>query len=489
MNISLEMALLVGSLLIFGSILISKTGYRFGIPTLLMFLLAGMLFGCDGLGIQFHDAEQAQYIGTIALCIILFSGGMDTRLADIRPVALPGIALSTVGVLATTALTGFFIYLISGWQHTEIGFSLMGSLLLAATMSSTDSASVFNILRTQRINLRHNLRPMLELESGSNDPMAYLLTIILIQCIQSGELSAGDIAGSLALQFAVGGLGGFLLGKASVWVVNRINLKNEELYPVLMISFAFIIYCSTFLLKGNGYLAVYIAGMVIGNSRLYHKKETGTFLNGVTWLLQVVMFLVLGLLVNPHEMLGVTVTAILVSLFMMLVARPVSVWFSLLPFGRKISTKSKLFVSWVGLRGAAPILFATYPVVNNVPGGEQIFNIVFFVTLISLVAQGMTLPWTARQLDLCDPVPEKPDFFGIEFPDTMDSSLHEMRCTKKMLAQGDHIRDIPFPKGVLVMLVKRDDKFLVPNGDLQLMPNDILLIVAQDGTQPPEIQT
>ncbi|OUP12047.1 K+/H+ antiporter [Mediterranea sp. An20] len=489
MNISLEMALLVGSLLIFGSILISKTGYRFGIPTLLMFLLAGMLFGCDGLGIQFHDAEQAQYIGTIALCIILFSGGMDTRLADIRPVALPGIALSTVGVLATTALTGFFIYLISGWQHTEIGFSLMGSLLLAATMSSTDSASVFNILRTQRINLRHNLRPMLELESGSNDPMAYLLTIILIQCIQSGELSAGDIAGSLALQFAVGGLGGFLLGKASVWVVNRINLKNEELYPVLMISFAFIIYCSTFLLKGNGYLAVYIAGMVIGNSRLYHKKETGTFLNGVTWLLQVVMFLMLGLLVNPHEMLGVTVTAILVSLFMMLVARPVSVWFSLLPFGRKISTKSKLFVSWVGLRGAAPILFATYPVVNNVPGGEQIFNIVFFVTLISLVAQGMTLPWTARQLDLCDPVPEKPDFFGIEFPDTMDSSLHEMRCTKKMLAQGDHIRDIPFPKGVLVMLVKRDDKFLVPNGDLQLMPNDILLIVAQDGTQPPEIQT
>ena len=489
MNISLEMALLVGSLLIFGSILISKTGYRFGIPTLLMFLLAGMLFGCDGLGIQFHDAEQAQYIGTIALCIILFSGGMDTRLADIRPVALPGIVLSTVGVLATTALTGFFIYLISGWQHTEIGFSLMGSLLLAATMSSTDSASVFNILRTQRINLRHNLRPMLELESGSNDPMAYLLTIILIQCIQSGELSAGAIAGSLALQFAVGGLGGFLLGKASVWVVNRINLKNEELYPVLMISFAFIIYCSTFLLKGNGYLAVYIAGMVIGNSRLYHKKETGTFLNGVTWLLQVVMFLMLGLLVNPHEMLGVTVTAILVSLFMMLVARPVSVWFSLLPFGRKISTKSKLFVSWVGLRGAAPILFATYPVVNNVPGGEQIFNIVFFVTLISLVAQGMTLPWTARQLDLCDPVPEKPDFFGIEFPDTMDSSLHEMRCTKKMLAQGDHIRDIPFPKGVLVMLVKRDDKFLVPNGDLQLMPNDILLIVAQDGTQPPEIQT
>lgn len=487
MNISLEIGLLVGSLLIFGSILISKTGYRFGIPTLLMFLLAGMLFGCDGLGIQFHNAEQAQYIGTIALCIILFSGGMDTHLKDIRPVMLPGVMLSTVGVLATTALTGLFIYLISGWQHTEIGFSLLGSLLLAATMSSTDSASVFNTLRTQRINLRHNLRPMLELESGSNDPMAYLLTIVLIQCIQSGGFSIGTVIGSFALQFVVGALGGLLLGKAVVWVVNRISLKNEELYPVMMISFAFIIYCSTFLLKGNGYLAVYIAGLVIGNSRLYQKKETVSFLNGVTWLLQVIMFLMLGLLVNPHEMLGVTLTAILVSLFMMFVARPASVWLSLLPFGKKISTRSKVFVSWVGLRGAAPILFATYPIVANVPGAEQIFNIVFFVTLISLLVQGMTLSRVAHRLDLCDPVPEEQDFFGIEFPDSMDSSLHEMRCTPQMLAHGDHIRDIPFPKGVLVMLVKRDDRFLVPNGDLQLKPDDILLMVAQDGAEPADM--
>lgn len=488
MNISLEIGLLVGSLLIFGSILISKSGYRFGIPTLLMFLLTGMIFGSDGIGIQFHDAGQAQAIGTIALCIILFSGGMDTMLADVRPVMLPGVALSTVGVLLTTLLTGLFIFSISGWLPAETSFSLLGALLLAATMSSTDSASVFNLLRTQRINLRYNLRPMLELESGSNDPMAYLLTIILIQCIQTGSVSAGAIVGSLALQFIVGGAGGFLLGKAVVWVVNRIDLKNEELYPVLMISFAFIIYCAVFLLEGNGYLAVYIAGLVIGNSRLFHKKEITTFLSGMTWLLQIVMFLLLGLLVNPHEMLGVTLTAVLVSLFMMFIARPASVWISLLPFGRRISRKSKLFVSWVGLRGAAPILFATYPVVAEVDGAEQIFNIVFFVTLISLVAQGMTLSWTAQKLDLCDPMPEKQTFFGIEFPDSMDSSLHEIRCTHAMLQQADHIRDIPFPKGVLVMLVKRDDKFLVPNGDLQLLPDDVLLIVAQDGTQPPTLQ-
>ena len=406
------------------------------------------------------------------------------EVGTIRPVALPGVMLSTVGVLCTTALTGLFIYLISGWQHTEIGFSLMGSLLLAATMSSTDSASVFNILRTQRINLRHNLRPMLELESGSNDPMAYLLTIILIQCIQSGELSAGAIAGSLALQFAVGGLGGFLLGKASVWVVNRINLKNEELYPVLMISFAFIIYCSTFLLKGNGYLAVYIAGMVIGNSRLYHKKETGTFLNGVTWLLQVVMFLMLGLLVNPHEMLGVTVTAILVSLFMMLVARPVSVWFSLLPFGRKISTKSKLFVSWVGLRGAAPILFATYPIIAGVEGANIIFNVVFFVTILSLIVQGTTLSAMARFLGLAEPQPEAPDHFGVEIPEELDTTLNAIDVTVDMLVNGDTLKDVVLPHGALVMLIRRGDEYIVPNGSIHLIVGDRLLLISRDKPMP-----
>lgn len=489
MTVSLELALLVGSLLIFGSILISKTGYRFGIPTLLMFLLAGMIFGCDGCGLQFDDAKQAQNIGTIALSIILFSGGMDTKFGDIRPVMYPGIALSTIGVLLTTLLTGFFIYLLSGFSHAEISFTLLSSLLLAATMSSTDSASVFNILRTQRINLRNNLRPMLELESGSNDPMAYLLTIVLIQCIQLGDFSVGSIVGSFALQFVVGGLGGFLFGKAVVWLVNRIGLKNTELYPVLMVSFVFIIYCSVFLLKGNGYLAVYIAGLVIGNSRLYHKKEISTFLSGMTWLLQVMMFLILGLLVVPHEMLDVTVTAILVSLFMVLVARPLSVWVSLLPFGERINNRSKLFISWVGLRGAAPIIFATYPVVAEVEGANQIFNIVFFVTLLSLLFQGMSLSKVAHKLDLCDPVSKKEDFFGIEFPDTMDSSLHELPCTPKLLRQGDRIRDIPFPKGVLVMLVKRDERFLVPNGDLQLKVGDILLLVAQDGSETQKVSS
>lgn len=485
MNITLEIGLLVGSFLIFCSILISKTGYRFGIPTLLMFLLAGMLFGSDGLGIQFHNISEAQNIGTVALCIILFSGGMETKWKDIRPILMPGVMLSTVGVLLTTLITGVFIYWISGWQHTEIGFSLLGSLLLAATMSSTDSASVFNTLRTQRINLKNNLRPMLELESGSNDPMAYMLTIILIQCIQTGHLSGMEIAGSLLLQFAVGGIGGYFFGKLTVWVVNRINLKNGELYSILVLSFIFIIYCIAYLLKGNGYLAVYIAGMVIGNSNLFKKKEIGTFLNGMTWLLQVIMFLILGLLVNPHEMLGVTITAILVSLFMNLIARPVSVWLSLLPFGNKISHKSKAFISWVGLRGAAPIIFATYPAVEQVNGADQIFNIVFFITLLSLLVQGMSLSWVAKKLGLSTPVPDTEENFGIEIPETVGSQLHEVYCTHQLLSHGKHIRDIPFPKGVLVMMIKRGEDYIVPNGNVELKEGDILLLIAENAVETP----
>ena len=479
MNVSIEIGLLVSAFLMFFSILMSKTGYRFGIPTLLLFLLAGMLFGTDGLGIQFDDVSVAQHIGMVALCIILFTGGMDTRMVEIRPVLAPGVMLATVGVFLTTLFCGLFVYWISGWEwHTGVGFTLLGSLLLAATMSSTDSASVFNILRSQRINLKYNLKPMLELESGSNDPMAYLLTILLIQCLQIGELSGWDILWSFLLQFAVGVAGGYGLGRLAVWVTNRVNLKNAELYSIMVLCFIFIIYSSVYLLKGNGYLAVYIAGMVIGNSRLFKKKEIGTFLNGMTWLFQIVMFLILGLLVNPHEMVSVMLTAVLVSVFMMFVARPLSVWLSLLPFGRKITARSKWFVSWVGIRGAAPIIFATYPVMAEVDGGRQIFNIVFFVTLISLLCQGMSLSWVARKLGLTEPLPEKQDNFGIEIPDEVGGSLREVLCTEELLQRGTHIRDLSLPPGTLVMMVKRGDRYIVPNGSVELKLGDRLLFIA-----------
>ena len=283
-----ENILLLGSVLIFCSILISKTGYRFGIPTLLLFLLVGMLFGSDGLGLQFHSATDAQFIGMMALSIILFTGGMDTKFTEIRPVLTQGILLSTVGVLVTTLLTGLFICYISGWDSTNLSLPLTASLLLAATMSSTDSASVFNLLRSQRMNLKHNLRPMLELESGSNDPMAYMLTIVLIQVITSDGMSWAVILKDLAIQFFFGAIIGFALGRFAVWIINRISLSNGSLYPILLLSLVFFTFTITDLLHGNGYLAVYITGVTVGNARLANRMEIINFMNGLTWLFQII---------------------------------------------------------------------------------------------------------------------------------------------------------------------------------------------------------
>ena len=270
--------LLVGSVLLFVSIIAGKTGYRFGVPVLLLFLVVGMLFGSDGLGIQFHNAEEAQFIGMVALSIILFSGGMDTKFTDIKPVLAPGIMLSTVGVLLTTLFTGLFIWFLSDVSWTNIHLPLITSLLLAATMSSTDSASVFAILRSQKMNLKHNLRPMLELESGSNDPMAYMLTIVLIQFIMSSGMGTGNLLISFAVQFIVGGTAGYLLGKLAILMLNKLNIDNQSLYPILLLSFAFFTFSITDLLKGNGYLAVYIAGMMVGNHKIMYRKEIYTFI-------------------------------------------------------------------------------------------------------------------------------------------------------------------------------------------------------------------
>ena len=245
-----------------------------------------------------------------------------------------------------------------GW--TNIHFPLITSLLLASTMSSTDSASVFAILRSQKMNLKHNLRPMLELESGSNDPMAYMLTIVLIQFIQSDGMGTGTIIGSFIIQFLVGAAAGYILGKLAILILNKINIDNQSLYPILLLSFVFFTFAITDLLRGNGYLAVYIAGMMVGNHKITFRKEIATFMDGLTWLFQIIMFLMLGLLVNPHEMLEVAVVALLIGVFMIVIGRPLSVFLCLLPF-RKITLKSRLFVSWVGLRGAVPIIFATYP--------------------------------------------------------------------------------------------------------------------------------
>ncbi len=475
-----ENILLIGAILIFCAIMISKTGYRFGIPTLLLFLLVGMGFGTDGLGLEFNSAKDAQFIGMIALSIILFTGGMDTKLRDIKPVMAQGMILSTVGVLLTTLLTGGFIFWLSGFSSMNIAMPILTSLLLAATMSSTDSASVFNLLRSQRMNLKENLKPMLELESGSNDPMAYMLTIALIQVIASGSgFDLGLLVKDLLVQFFVGGVMGYAFGRLAVWLINKVNLSNSSLYPILLLSLVFITFTITDLLHGNGYLAVYILGVIVGNARLVFRKEINTFMNGLTWFSQIVMFLSLGLLVNPHEMLGVSVCAMLIGLFMIFVARPLTVMLCLLPF-RQMTFKAKCFVSWVGLRGAVPIIFATYPVVSEIPGSQVIFNIVFFITLLSLIFQGMTIAPVAKWLSLDLPEEKEGNEFGVEIPEEIDSQLTDVTLTPEMLEDGNRLMDMNIAPGTLVMLVKRGSEFMIPNGRMELKVGDKLLYISEN---------
>jgi len=400
MVISPENILLVGAILLFLSVLVGKTGAKFGVPALLLFLGVGMLAGSDGFGIYFDSPQIAQFIGTVALCIILFSGGMDTHYREIKPILAPGVTLATLGVLMTTIITGLFIYSLSDLLPGNFQLGLLESMLLAAVMSSTDSASVFSILRSKGISLKERLRPTLELESGSNDPMAYMLTILLIQVIEIGVIDWPHSIVLLFMQLSIGAAAGFALGYAIVWIINRINVPNESLYPVLLFSCVFFVFAFTNLLQGNGYLAVYIAGLVVGNRKLVHKRSLTTFFDGFTWLFQIVMFLTLGLLVNPSELPAVAGVGLLVAIFMIVVSRPISVFACLLPF-RRFTTRARVYISWVGLRGAVPIIFATYPLMSaEIPNARMIFNIVFFVTIVSLLVQGTTVSAMARWLGL-----------------------------------------------------------------------------------------
>ena len=487
MSISGENILLVSSLLLIIGIFIGKSSYRTGLPLLLVFLFVGMLFGTDGLGIQFNNMHTAQFIGMVALCVILFTGGMSTSIKSIRPVIAPGLVLSTVGVLITAALTGLFIFWLSGMSWTNIHFALIPSFLLASTMSSTDSASVFGILGSKNVGLRHNLRPMLELESGSNDPMAYMLTIILLGiCTMEHDISASDILLQLAMQFGIGGLAGFLFGYVGVRLVNlygKIGKDKAEdsdqsmsMTSILVAATAFLTFTATTDLQGNGYLAVYVCGIVLGDSKVPFRKGVSKFMDGITWLAQIVVFIMLGLLVNPHEMLSVAAVSMLIGVFMIFVGRPLSVFLCLAPF-RKIGMKSRLFISWVGLRGAVPIIFATYPVVAQIDGASQIFNIVFFVTILSLLTQGTTVVSSARKLRLIDDSVTDSDDFGLDIDDSHTASLQTWRLKESDLSNGNTLKDMRLPEGSLVIMIRRNGKYIIPNGTRRLHAGDALLII------------
>ena len=475
--IAYEPILLVGSVLMLAGIMAGKVGTRFGVPALLLFLITGMIFGSAGLGIQYNDAGHTQFIGMVALTVILFFGGLETKFAEIRPILGPGITLSTLGVLLTTVCFGGFLYGLDQLGLAPVHFTFPIALLLAATMSSTDSASVFALLRSKNMHLKEGLRPILELESGSNDPMAYMLTIALIQYVTGGsEGSAGSILVTFLLQFSVGGLLGYVMGWLTVKLLNKANIGNEALYPILLLCVVFLTFSATTLLQGNGYLAVYIMGVLVGNKRVVHKKSIVTFFDGLTWLLQIALFIILGLFVDAHNLLPIAGFALLAGLFMIFIARPLAVQLCLV-FFPSISMRGRWFLSWVGLRGAVPIIFATYPLMSQVEGAETLFHIVFFITLLSLLIQGSTMPAVARLLGLDEEVKNEVSLFGVEIPQHTGAKMVEREVTEEMLASGRRLMEIDLREEELVILVRRGDDYMVPKGKLALQVGDVLLIV------------
>jgi cell volume regulation protein A len=462
--------------------LLGKAGHRLGVPILLLFLLVGMVFGSDGFGLMFENVQTAQIIGTICLTIILFSGGLDTKFSEIRPVITPGVVLATLGVLATALVTGFFIWWLSGHMFAGMGITLLTAMLLASTFSSTDSASVFGILRSRGLVLKNNLRPLLELESGSNDPMAYMLTIMFISIIQSGaDPHIGHVLLNTLIQLTVGGASGYLGGKAAVTIINRIRMDNASLYPILLLILGIFIFAATYFLKGNGYLAVYIAGLVIGNSKFSHKRTSMKFMDGFAWMSQILLFLTLGLLVNPAELIPVVVPGLIISFFLIFVGRPLTVFLTLIPF-RKIEFRDKLYVSWVGLRGAVPIIFAILPLAAGIPHARWIFNMVFVITIVSLLVQGTSLPLVAKWLKLADKPSKFKAFedFDVEFSEEIKSAMTEIEISEETLKYGKNLIEMPLPDKTLVVMVKREEQYFVPTGQTLLYAGDKLLVISDD---------
>ena len=474
-DISGENVVLVGALLLFVAVMAGKVAYRFGAPALLLFLGVGMLFGLNF--ISYRSVEMTQFVGMIALCIILFTGGMDTKFSEIKPIIGPGVVLATVGVVMTAFVLAGFVWLVAPWLGIEIPFAL--ALLLASTMSSTDSASVFSILRSKKQGLKQNLRPLLELESGSNDPMAYMMTILLISVVSntSSGVGLGMSVVFFVVQMVVGALSGYLIGRLAVWTINRIKLANHSLYSVLLLAFIFFSFAFTDLIKGNGYLAVYLSGLVIGNHKLEQKRPLTVFFDGFTWLMQIVMFLTLGLFVNSNELLEPRVLILggLVGAFMILVARPLTVFICMAPF-RKFTAKARLYVSWVGLRGAVPILFAIYPLMAHVENAGLLFNVVFLGTIISLLVQGTTVSGMANLLGLA--YEERESAFSVDMHQDMKSALTEVEVNETMLESGHMLKDITLPENTLVMMVCRNGEYFVPQGKTELLLGDKLLVIS-----------
>lgn len=470
MNLTIENILLVGSILLLISVIAGKTSYKFGVPTLILFLTIGMLAGSDGIGgIHFNDPKMAQFIGVVSLNFILFSGGLDTNWKAVKPILGEGIVLSTLGVFLTAISLGTFV-----WYVTD--FTIYESMLLGSIVSSTDAAAVFSILRSRSLALRKNLRPTLELESGSNDPMAYVLTLAFLTLVIHQDKSITSIIPMFFQQMIIGGIAGLGFGKLSKLIINRIRLDFEGLYPVLAIALMFITFSATDFVGGNGFLAIYICAVFLGNQELIHKKTILKMYDGLAWLMQIVLFLTLGLLVFPSQIIPVMGVGLLISLFLILIARPVSVLLSLVFFRMKM--RRRLYISWVGLRGAVPIVFATYPLLAGIDKANMIFNIVFFISVTSVLIQGTTLSVFAKWLNVGSEKPKRLTATDLLLSDNPKSEMQEISIPPDCPSINKKIVDLHFSHEASIAMIKRNGSYITPHGSTKIESGDTLVVLA-----------
>ncbi len=467
----IENLLFAAGILLLLSVILSKASDRFGIPSLLFFLIIGMLAGSEGLGgIYFNNAFAAESMGVVALIFILFAGGFDTAVKDIRHILVSGVILSTLGVVLTTLVVALAAV---HW----LKFSWVEGLLLGSIVSSTDAAAVFGVLRTHKASLRGKLQPLLELESGSNDPMGVFLTISIISLIKNPHIPPVQFLPSFAINIALGAIVGWLFGRGTIIIINRLKLMYEGLYPALLFGLIFLTYTAAYFIKGNGFLAVYVAGLLVGNANLIHKKSLKSFLEGFAWFMQIAMFLTLGLLVFPSHIVPILGTGLLISLILMFIARPLSVWICLL--FSKFNWQERTMVSWVGLRGAVSIILATFPLLAGIPKAEMIFNIVFFIVLTSILIQGTSVAAVARWLQVDAPAKRQLDQpIELTHRKLIQAQLEDVIVPFGSPASGHSIVELSLPAQSLIVLVCRNEKFSIPNGATVLQEGDILWVLA-----------
>ncbi|RKQ33583.1 potassium/proton antiporter [Oceanobacillus halophilus] len=463
MNIVGAFLFLISVMLIIG-VLATKFSSRLGLPALVLFLIAGMLLNNF---LFFEDVQFTQFIGTLALIIILFDGGTQTKWDNIRPVLGPAGSLATLGVLITTLLTGLAAMYI-------LDFSLLEGMLLGAIIGSTDAAAVFSVLGNK--NFKKRLTATLEAESGSNDPMAVFLTITLIAMIQIPEMSIWSAIGSFFIQMGLGLLLGLALGKLTVLVINHIKLDISGLYPVLALGSAVFTYAVTDFFGGSGLLAVYVMAVFVGNSDLTYRFSILRFNEGFAWMMQIVMFTLLGLLVFPVQLIEVFWEGILIAIILVFVARPVAVFISTVFL--KYSLNEKIFISWAGLKGAVPIVLATYPILAGIEHAHLIFNTVFFVVLISALVQGSTLSWLAEKLKLTSDEDDRQASIELINLGTTDSEIMRVTMHKKSPAVGCSLIDLELPPETLIIGINRDKKLLTPTGTTIIEKDDTLFVLS-----------